>query len=87
MVGHPEQDRIRPLGHERMQHRGLGVGEDERIRERRQSVAALRVGHGLEMGLDQADLVVAARFEREPVEEFGEGLHAASGTSSSASSP
>ena len=87
VIGHPEQLGIGPLGHERMEHRGLGVGEHERIGQRRQRIAAFGVGRRLEIGLDQADLAVAAGLESETIEQFGESLHAASATSSSTSSP
>ncbi len=87
VIGHLEQHGIGALRRERMDHGRLGVGESQRIGQRREGIAALRIRRGGEIGCHQPDLAVAARFEGEPIEQLREVLHAASGTSSSVSSP
>ena len=87
IVGHGEQDRIGPLRRQTMDHGRLGIGEGQGIGQGRQGIAALGVRHGPEIFGHQPELAVAAVFEGQPVEQLGEGFHAATGSSSSVSSP
>ncbi len=75
VVGEREQHRVGALDQQRADQARLGVAELGRAGERGKAVAALRVGHGAQIGLDQPKLAEAARLVGEAVEEMGEGLH------------
>ena len=51
------------------------MAETERAGERREREAAFRIGGGTEIIGDQPQLVVAAGFVDEAVEQFGEAVH------------
>jgi len=87
VVAHLEQHRVRALGRQRVDHGGLGVGEAQRIGQRREGEAPLGVRRACEKGRHQPDLAVAAGLEGQSIEQLREVLHAASGISSSVSSP
>ena len=71
-----EQHRIGALGDQRADHVRLGVLERQRIGERGQRPAALRVARAGEIVGHQPQLVVAAGLVGEAVEQFGEAVHA-----------
>ena len=71
-----EQHRIGALGDQRADHVRLGVLERERIGERGQRPAAIRVGRAAEIVGHQPQLVVAAGLVGETIEQFGEAVHA-----------
>ena len=60
---------------EAAQQRGLGGGKVEAAGQGRQRPAAVRIGGGAQIGLDQPQLGVTRRFERQGIQKPGKGLH------------
>ncbi len=76
VVGELEQHRVDPLGGERADDAGLGMGEAQRRGERRERPAALGVRGRAEIVGHQAELGVAAVLVGQAVEQRGEPVHA-----------
>ena len=86
IVGQREQHRLGALGDQRADDAGLGVAERERAGDRRERVAAIRIGRFAEIIRQQPQLGVAAGLIGEAIEQRGEAVHASAPVTTSATS-
>src|SRR5262245_50764519 len=86
IVGKLEQNRIGSLGDQAADQTGFGVRKTERSGERRKRPAALWIAGGAKIIDHQPQLVVAAWFVSEAIEQLGKTIHEVSSPPSSPSS-
>ena len=75
IVGPAEQHGIDPRLHRLADHRGLGGGEAQVSRERRQGPAPVGVRRGAQIVPQQDQFRVARSRQRQAIQQFGEGAH------------